>query len=270
MYDLGIIAYSDAFNDAKSRLLTLTRQVRDSDRDGCLVSVLVEGPAGSGKTAVVADLAIQAGFGYVKMVSPDSLIQYGEQQKVAKLSQVFDDAYKTKLAMILVDDVERLLEFANIGSSVRFSNMVLQALMVLLKRRPPSKCRLMVVVTTSIHDQMQLLGLDRVFYSIVGLSMLNTPDQISCVLQAAASTMPAKTVDKISKSIKQIPVKHLLNALETACQECHKDVAAISVGAFLSAVCMTPGNSLHEPDEPDEPGETGSLVSQQDQQDHDN
>ena len=32
--------------------------------------------------------------------------------------------------MILVDDVERLLEFANTGSSVRFSNMVL------LKRRP--------------------------------------------------------------------------------------------------------------------------------------
>lgn len=242
MYDKGIIAYSDAFNDSLSRLMTLSRQVRDSDRDGCLVSVLVEGPAGSGKTAVMANLAIQTGFPFVKLVSPDSLIRYDEQQKVATLSQVFEDAYKTELALILIDDVERLLEFASIGTSVRFSNMVLQALMVLLKRRPPSKCRLMVVVT-GILDQMQRLGLDSMFYSIVSLGMLSNPEEISCVLTAVASTMPGDVVEKISRSIKAVTVKHLLNALETACQECHKDVAAMSVDAFLSAVGMTPGNT---------------------------
>jgi vesicle-fusing ATPase len=240
---MGIIPYSDDFTDAKSRLLTLTRQVRDSDRDGTLVSVLVEGAAGSGKTAIMANVALEAGFPYVKLISPDQLIQHREGGKVAKISQVFEDAYKTELAMILIDDVERLLEYANINSSVKFSNMVLQALMVLLKRRPPSHCRLMVVVTTSVLDQMQLLHLDSVFYSIVGLPMLTEPAEFQCVLQAAASNMKADVVEVISKSIKQpLTVKGLLNALETASQECGKDPAAITVRAFMSAVSMAPVN----------------------------
>ncbi len=97
--------------------------------------------------------------------------------------QVFEDAYKTSLAMILIDDVERLLEYANINNSVKFSNMVLQALLVLLKRRPPSNCRLMVVVTTSVLRQVQLLHLDTVFYSVVHLPQLTEPDEFKAVLK---------------------------------------------------------------------------------------
>ena len=51
------------------------------------------------------------------------------------LFQVFDDAYKSQLSCVVVDDIERLLDYVPIGP--RFSNLVLQALLVLLKKPPP-------------------------------------------------------------------------------------------------------------------------------------
>ncbi|XP_026306399.1 vesicle-fusing ATPase-like isoform X1 [Piliocolobus tephrosceles] len=55
--------------------------------------------------------------------------------------QIFDDAYKSQLSCVVVDDIERLLDYVPIGP--RFSNLVLQALLVLLKKAPPQKqeCR---------------------------------------------------------------------------------------------------------------------------------
>ncbi len=49
--------------------------------------------------------------------------------------QVFDDAYKSSLSCVILDDIERLLDYVPIGP--RFSNLVLQALLVLLKKLPP-------------------------------------------------------------------------------------------------------------------------------------
>lgn len=48
---------------------------------------------------------------------------------------------------VLQDDIERLLEYVAIGP--RFSNVVLQALLVLVKRQPPDGRRLLVIGTSS-------------------------------------------------------------------------------------------------------------------------
>jgi len=255
LYDQGIIPYSDMFSAAKSRLLTFARQVSDSERNGTLISVLLEGKSGSGKTALMANVALEAGFPYVKLISPDQLIQQRETGKVARINEVFEDAYKTKLAMILIDDVERLLEYANINNSVKFSNMVLQALLVLLKRRPPSDCRLMVVVTTSVLMQMELLHLDTAFYSIVSLPQLSQPEEFEVVLSNAAGGMKPDVMKKIADSIHDpMSVKSVLNALDTTRQECGKDDAAITVHAFLSALALTPKDyATATPDDDEEP-----------------
>ena len=251
LFDMGMIAYSEEFTLAKSRLLTLSRQVLNSDRDGTLVSVLLEGAPGSGKTAVMASLALESGFAYVKLIRPDKLIQHREDYKTASITKVFEDAYKTQLAMILIDDVEHLLEYANVQSSVRFSNMVLQALMVLLKRRPPSRCCLMVVVTTSVMDQMQLLHFDQVFYSVVSLPNLTKPAEVRSVLQAASNIKP-DVVEAVSNSIwsirESVTIKALLNALETAIHDCNKDALSVTLGVFMSAMSMSASTGCHARD----------------------
>lgn len=63
------------------------------------------------------------------------------------LMQFFDDAYRSELSCLLVDNVERLLDYGAIGP--RYSNIVLQALLVLLTKKPPKGRKLLVLCTTS-------------------------------------------------------------------------------------------------------------------------
>lgn len=63
------------------------------------------------------------------------MVGYSEPQKIAQLNKVFTDSYKSPLSVVVVDGLERLLDWNPIGP--RFSNGVLQALIVLFGKRPP-------------------------------------------------------------------------------------------------------------------------------------
>ena len=54
---------------------------------------------------------------------------------------------QSPMSIIVLDDLERLLEYVAIGP--RFSNTILQVLLVLLKKQPPQGRRLLVLGTPS-------------------------------------------------------------------------------------------------------------------------
>ncbi|KAJ3044018.1 transport between ER and Golgi ATPase protein [Rhizophlyctis rosea] len=123
-----------------------------------LVSVLLHGPARSGKTALAATVAIRSGFPFIKLISPESMVGFTEQAKMNAINKVFNDAYKSPMSVIVIDAIERLLDWVAIGP--RFSNNVLQTLLVLLKKPPQKDHRLLIVATTSqrhVLEQMELI-----------------------------------------------------------------------------------------------------------------
>jgi vesicle-fusing ATPase len=83
-------------------------QVRTSTRTP-LVTVLLHGPAGSGKTALAATIASSSQFPFIKLISPDNMVGFAENQKVSAISKIFSDSYKSPLSVIVVDNIERLL-----------------------------------------------------------------------------------------------------------------------------------------------------------------
>lgn len=130
----GIMNYSPhvdvILNDGSLRV----EQVRTSDRTR-LLTALLHGPPGSGKSALAATIAINSGFPFIKLISPENMVGMGEAQKIGYLNKVFNDSYKSPMSIIVVDNIERIVEWVPIGP--RFSNGVLQALSVLLNKRPP-------------------------------------------------------------------------------------------------------------------------------------
>ena len=111
-----------------------------------------------GKTALAAYLAVKSEFPFVKFISADMLLGNADTTKAGRISAIFQDAYKSPLSMIILDDLERLVEYVRLGP--RFSNAVLQALLVLIKKVPPTEGRkLMIVATTSQRNAMEELGL---------------------------------------------------------------------------------------------------------------
>ena len=59
-----------------------------------LVSMLLEGAPNAGKTALAARLAMDSGFPFVKICSPDAMAGYTESAKCMQIRKIFDHAYR--------------------------------------------------------------------------------------------------------------------------------------------------------------------------------
>lgn len=149
----GMIDYGTRYQQLLKTLRMLVQQVSTSDKTS-LLTCLLAGPAGSGKTALAATTALESAFPFAKIISAMTMIGYNELSRVGAMAKVFDDAYKSPMSIIILDDIERLLDFVAIGP--RFSNTLLQTLLVLLKRPPPEGHRVLVLGTSSQPRVMEV------------------------------------------------------------------------------------------------------------------
>ncbi|KAK9705279.1 hypothetical protein RND81_07G044500 [Saponaria officinalis] len=159
----------------QQRTMLLAEQVKLS-KGSPLLTCLLEGPSGSGKTAVAATVGICSDFPYVKIVSAESMIGLSESTKCAHIVKVFEDAYRSPLSVIILDDIERLVEYVAIGP--RFSNIISQTLMVLLKRLPPMGKKLLVLGTTSEVGFLDSIGIREAFSVTYHVPTLKTEDAL--------------------------------------------------------------------------------------------
>ncbi|XP_053708357.1 vesicle-fusing ATPase isoform X2 [Synchiropus splendidus] len=180
----GIIKWGDPVSHVLGDGELLVQQTKNSDRTP-LVAVLLEGPPHSGKTALAAKIAEDSEFPFIKICSPDKMIGHSEISKCQAIKKVFDDAYKSQLSCVVVDDIERLLDYVPIGP--RFSNMVLQALLVLLKKTPPKGRKLLIIGTTSRKDVLQEMEMLDAFSTTIHIPNISTGEQLVEALELLGS-----------------------------------------------------------------------------------
>ncbi|XP_039596807.1 vesicle-fusing ATPase isoform X1 [Polypterus senegalus] len=176
----GIIKWGDPVNHVLEDGELLVQQTKNSDRTP-LVSVLLEGPPHSGKTALAARIAEESQFPFIKICSPDKMIGFSETAKCQAIKKIFDDAYKSQLSCVVVDDIERLLDYVPIGP--RFSNLVLQALLVLLKKTPPHGRKLLIIGTTSRKDVLQEMEMLDAFSTTIHIPNISTTSHLMEALE---------------------------------------------------------------------------------------
>ncbi|TMS14847.1 Vesicle-fusing ATPase [Larimichthys crocea] len=214
----GIIKWGDPVTHVLDDGELLVQQTKNSDRTP-LVAVLLEGPPHSGKTALAAKIAEDSQFPFIKICSPDKMIGHSEISKCQAIKKVFDDAYKSQLSCVVVDDIERLLDYVPIGP--RFSNLVLQALLVLLKKAPPKGRKLLIIGTTSRKDVLQEMEMLDAFSTTIHVPNISTGEQLVDALELLGSF-----TDKERASIAQqlkgkrvwIGIKKLLVLIEMSLQ----------------------------------------------------
>jgi vesicle-fusing ATPase len=129
---------------------------------------------------LAATIAMSSEFPFIKLISPESMVGSSESAKANQINKVFQDAYKSPISCILIDSLERLLEWVSIGP--RFSNVVLQTLLVLLKQQPPKGHKLLVIATTSMKNVLQEMDMIDCFNSTMYVPHITTLDQIDMVL----------------------------------------------------------------------------------------
>uniref|UniRef100_UPI0037E825A5 vesicle-fusing ATPase-like n=1 Tax=Semicossyphus pulcher TaxID=241346 RepID=UPI0037E825A5 len=214
----GIIQWGHPVSDILEDGNLLVQQTKNSERTP-LVSVLLEGPPNSGKTALAAKISEDSQFPFIKICSPDKMIGHSEIAKCQAIKKIFEDAYKSQLSCLVVDDIERLLDYVPIGP--RFSNLVLQALLVLLKKPPPKGRKLLIIGTTSRKDVLQEMEMLNAFSTIIHIPNISRGEQLVEALELLGSFEDVERAS-ISKAVKGqslwIGIKKLLMLIEMAVQ----------------------------------------------------
>ncbi|GBM26023.1 Vesicle-fusing ATPase 1 [Araneus ventricosus] len=214
----GIIRWGDPVAEILEDGQLFIQQARAEGSRG-LVSVLLEGAPNSGKTALAAKLALSSNFPFVKLCTPEDMVGYSETAKCQLIKKMFDDAYKSHLSCIIVDSVERLLDYGAIGP--RYSNLVLQALLVLLKKEPPPGRKLLVLCTSSRKQVLEEMEMLSTFTSILRVPYLNSPEHLVNVL-VETSTFRQEEIIKIQGKTEncrfRVGIKTLLAYIDLAKQ----------------------------------------------------
>ncbi|PSR95688.1 Vesicle-fusing ATPase [Actinidia chinensis var. chinensis] len=209
----GMVDCGSRHEHIYKRTMLLAEQVRVS-KGSPLVTCLLEGPSGSGKTAMSATIGIDSDFPYVKIISAESMIGLSESSKCAQIVKVFEDAYKSPLSIIILDDIERLLEYVAIGP--RFSNLISQTLLVLLKRLPPKGKNVLVIGTTSEVAFLDSIGICDAFAVTYHVPKLKTEDARKVLQQL--KVFSEDDIDAAAEALNDMPIKKLYMVVEMAAQ----------------------------------------------------
>eukprot|EP01017_Pseudomicrothorax_dubius_P035481 TRINITY_DN4972_c0_g1_i1.p1 TRINITY_DN4972_c0_g1~~TRINITY_DN4972_c0_g1_i1.p1 ORF type:complete len:652 (+),score=218.37 TRINITY_DN4972_c0_g1_i1:197-2152(+) len=179
-----------------------------------LVSILLEGEIGCGKTALAAAAAVASEFPFIKLVSAENMLGLSDVGKINAMGKIFDDAYKAKLSLILIDDIERIIEFVDMGA--RFSNTVLQTLLIMIKRIPQKpENKIVILGTTSSLQTMKDLGISQSFNFTLNVPTLKA-DEIQTVLTIAKC--PPAQAAQLAKVVDTITIKKLLLLIDMSMQ----------------------------------------------------
>lgn len=194
--------------------------ITKNGRSTKLNSVLLEGEPGTGKTSIAAYFGKKCSFSYVKLVTPESFVGYSESGKIAAIVKIFEDAYRSPEACIIIDNLERLVEFVDIGP--RFNNHMLQAILVLIKRLPKNvECKLLLIATTSCASKLQQLEIPGCFTNRYAYRSrrLTVPmlegDELQKLLTTDLKVAPQDAAE-IGKFINKSPIKKFLQVKDMA------------------------------------------------------
>ena len=210
----GMINYGTNYEILSSKISSLFEQIKNSNVIS-LLSVLLEGEPGCGKTALASFLALHSGFPYVKIISPESLVKYMESGKYNAIYNTFEDGYKSPYSIIILDNIEKLIEYIRIGP--RFSNLLLQTLSVYIKKLPPKKGKKMLIIgTTSSAAQLEELGLVEAFDRRIQIPNL-TKKEILNVLKNYECQNEER--EKIANLVQNTPIKQLCFLIDRALQK---------------------------------------------------
>eukprot|EP01129_Flabellula_baltica_P016303 TRINITY_DN861_c0_g1_i1.p1 TRINITY_DN861_c0_g1~~TRINITY_DN861_c0_g1_i1.p1 ORF type:complete len:715 (-),score=150.75 TRINITY_DN861_c0_g1_i1:24-2168(-) len=204
----GFVRFSEDVENLYNRGHVFIEQLKDSSRSD-IVSLLLFGEPGCGKTAFAAKLAKDSGFPLIRIISPEEYVGMSESAKVSKLVKTFRDAYKSPLSMIILDDIERFLDYISFGH--RFSNAILQTLFVLLKQRPENGHKVMIIGTTTEPEILKEMGFDHFFSAKYEVPLVKGKEQIKTVLDELEYT---GDISKVPDAI--IPIKQLILVTDLA------------------------------------------------------
>lgn len=149
---------------------------------------------------------MNSGIPYAKIICPENLVTYSDVGRINYITKTFEDAYSSPMSLIILDKIERLIEYVDQGK--HFSNMVLQALLVLIEKKPKKpENKILIIGTSSRHDVLKELGFS--FEYEFEIPTLKTKKEIARVLRNHG----IESVE-INEEFQEVTIEVLMRAIE--------------------------------------------------------
>lgn len=140
------------------------------------MSILLNGPQGSGKTSSTAKLVEESGFSFARMISTSELTRLvSSSQKVQNINKDFFDSQLVGDAILVLDDLVQLVEFIpgnKEGVPASYSKEIVHCIATILTHKP-RKGKLLVLATASSLSVVKVLGLDKLFDYIFDVPLID-------------------------------------------------------------------------------------------------
>lgn len=175
----GIIHYNESVERILSTGRSYINEVSNSETER-LVSVLFHGKIGVGKTALATQLSLESKFPFIKVLNGELLVGMNELMKINTIDMIFRDVYKSPLNVLIIDKIESIINYVPIGP--RFSNDILQMLMVYLTRKPPNGRRLLILATTSQYSILKSMSLVDSFTKTIEVKPVTSLNELQIIL----------------------------------------------------------------------------------------
>ena len=138
-----------------------------------------------------------------------------EGGKYSAISSTFEDGYKSPYSIIILDNIEKLIEYIKIGP--RFSNLILQTLLVYIKKLPPKKGKKMLIIgTTSSANYIEDLGIIAAFDKVIHVPNLSKSEILGVLNNYDC---PEEEREKIANLVQNSPIKQLCFLIDRAMQK---------------------------------------------------
>ncbi|KAK8749377.1 hypothetical protein OTU49_015813 [Cherax quadricarinatus] len=210
--------------------LMFVKQARSPETSSRLC-LLLEGAPTAGTSALAAYLAKNSDFPFIKVINSREMVGFMESSKCFRINKIFDDAYRSELSCIFMNDLEHLMGYSPIGP--RYQSLVLDAMYSLLSSSPPSGRKLLVICTTKRRSVLAELGLLSAFTAVIRVPYIAHQKDIRLVLEESQALSPEEidaVMNHISHGSVFVGVKKLLGLLDSLRVmkgvDSHKRVAA--------------------------------------------
>lgn len=140
-----------------------------------LKTIMCYGKSGTGKSTFGIYLASKHKTKYVKLVRAIEFITYDEYGKVNYISDILHDAFASEESLIIIDDIHILMNYAEIGNVIGYSNRIFQTILTLLKSQPENKLNKLTIVIICSNENLRE-SLESNFNHVYEFDKLNKND----------------------------------------------------------------------------------------------
>merc|ERR1719259_798762 len=211
----GVIEWGD-IGELLEKGRMFVNQAR-SPQTSSRLCMLLEGAPNAGTSALAAYLAKNSEFPFVKVITSRDMVGFTESAKCLRINKIFDDAYRSEMSCIFLNDIEQLMGYSPVGP--RYQSLVLDALYSLLSSSPPKGRKLLVICSSKRREVLKEFGLLPLFTAVLRVPYIQQVEDVRTVLQSSQVMTPqeiGKVVSHLSTGGRvSVGVKKLL-ALQDA------------------------------------------------------